>query len=180
MAVSDHGSPADAPPGPPDPGDSSEPDIRRSGIVLLAIALVVAIGFVVLRDRLPYPLQPPPGPAAAAGATVRTATPSAPAASVAPSLAPSPPPPSADPTIAPTPRPTATPQPTPVSDRFAVLRPCPGTAGCWIYRVRSGDNLYSIANWFGVPLARVYQMNPWLRTTGLRAGQELRLPRPTR
>ena len=57
---------------------------------------------------------------------------------------------------------------------------CPDAPNCWIYKVRSGDNLFSIANYFGVPLARVYAMNPWLESTGLRAGQSLRLPPPTR
>jgi LysM repeat protein len=49
-----------------------------------------------------------------------------------------------------------------------------------MYRVRRGDNLFSIANYFGVPLASIYARNPWLRGTGLRAGQQLRLPPPTR
>jgi LysM repeat protein len=46
--------------------------------------------------------------------------------------------------------------------------------------VRSGDNLVSIARYFGVPLETVYRLNPWTRTSGLRAGQELILPPPTR
>ena len=58
--------------------------------------------------------------------------------------------------------------------------PCPETPRCWIYRVRAGDNLYSIANCFGVSLDSIYARNPWARTQGLRAGQELRLPPPTR
>jgi spore germination protein YaaH len=74
--------------------------------------------------------------------------------------------------------PTAAPLPT--SDRYAVLAACPATASCWIYRVRQGDNLVSIANWFGVPLATIYQMNPSLRTTTLRAGTQIRIPTPTR
>jgi len=61
-----------------------------------------------------------------------------------------------------------------------LLEPCPNADRCWIYTVRPGDNLFSIANYFGVPLARVYAMNPWLESTGLRAGQALRLPPPTR
>jgi LysM repeat protein len=61
-----------------------------------------------------------------------------------------------------------------------VLAPCPAAPDCWIYTVRSGDNLVSIAHWFGVPLDTVYEMNPWARTSGLRPGQELRLPPPTR
>ncbi len=40
--------------------------------------------------------------------------------------------------------------------------------------------MFSIANYFGVKLARVYAMNSWLQSTGLKAGQRLRLPPPTR
>jgi LysM repeat protein len=61
-----------------------------------------------------------------------------------------------------------------------LLRACPSTPRCWIYRVRSGDNLFSIARYFGVSTDSIYARNPWLRNRGLRAGQELRLPPPTR
>jgi LysM repeat protein len=61
-----------------------------------------------------------------------------------------------------------------------LLRACPNTPRCWIYRVRSGDNLFSIARYFGVSTDSIYARNPWLRDRGLRAGQELRLPPPTR
>ena len=76
--------------------------------------------------------------------------------------------------------PVPTPEATPRSDRYALLTPCPDAPRCWIYVVRRGDNVYSIARYFGVSESRVYAMNPWLETTGLRAGQELRLPPPTR
>ncbi len=46
--------------------------------------------------------------------------------------------------------------------------------------IRSGDNLASIANYFGVSLQRVRNMNPWTKTTGLKSGQQLRIPTPTR
>jgi LysM repeat protein len=61
-----------------------------------------------------------------------------------------------------------------------LLKPCPNTPRCWIYTVRSGDNLYSIANYFGVSMNSIYARNPWVKNTGLRAGQQLRLPPPTR
>ncbi len=96
-----------------------------------------------------------------------------PAPTVAPTVEPSP-----TPTIEPTATPT--PRSTPRSDRYALLSACPDTPRCWIYRIRSGDNLYSIANYFGVSQDSIHARNPWVRTTGLRAGQELRLPPPTR
>jgi hypothetical protein len=45
--------------------------------------------------------------------------------------------------------------------------------------VRSGDNLTSIANYFGVSLAKVRAMNPWT-SGGLTVGRGLRIPPPTR
>ncbi len=89
--------------------------------------------------------------------------------------------PTPTPSPTPTPRPTPTPtaRPAPTSDRYALLRPCPGTSRCWIYRVRAGDNIYSIANYFGVTQASIYDRNPFVRN-GLRPGQDLRLPPPTR
>ena len=103
-----------------------------------------------------------------------------------PTVAPTPSPtasPTPAPTPTPTPRPTARPttQPTTgTASRYAVLRACPDTPRCYIYRVRAGDNLFSIAHWFGVSMDSIYARNPWTRTQGLRAGQELRLPPPTR
>jgi LysM repeat protein len=76
-----------------------------------------------------------------------------------------------------TPRPTAA----PTSNRYAYLKPCPSTPDCWVYVVRSGDNLQSIVNWFGVPYATVVRMNPQLSDpTSIRAGDKIRMPPPTR
>jgi hypothetical protein len=178
-------------------GQPSSGALRWSGVVLLVLAVVGAVVFVAARDRLPYPLQPAPGDGARSSATaglvaVGSPTPtftrppilgsfrpgSLASASPAPSEPESTPTPSPTPT--PTPKPTSRPQPTtPPSDRYTVLRRCPDASGCWIYVVRAGDNLFSIANWFGVSLSTVRAWNPWTRS-GLDPGRELRIPTPTR
>ncbi len=158
-------------------------------LLVLAASFALSVGFVVANGGMDLPVAP-------------TGSPQAAVASVAPSQAASPAPgtspvagtsaePSADasiesetaaPSIAPTPTPipTLTPSPRPTSDRYALLEPCPDAPDCWIYTVRSGDNLVSIARYFGVPFEVVIELNPWTRTTQLVAGQELRLPPPTR
>ena len=141
----------------------------RGGIGLTAAeSSPSATAFAAIPSSSPIAVVATPGVAASpsASATIAPSPSSSPSAvaSATPGLA--------------TPRPT--PAPTPKSDRYKLLRACPGTPKCWIYRVRSGDNLYSIANYFGVSKNAIYARNPWLRSTGLRAGQELRLPPPTR
>jgi hypothetical protein len=113
---------------------------------------------------------------------IETAPSTAPSLSAEPSDTAEPSPPAtAAPTAAPL-RPTPTPRPTAplTSKRYDLLSVCPDTADCWVYVVRSGDNLFSIANYFGVPLSAVEQRNPWTSTTPLVAGQKLLLPTPTR
>ena len=167
--------------------------VIASALILVA-AIAASFGFLAVRGGLTVALaSPSPGssqiallPAASITPVVTptSAATSEPTPAVSPSSSPSP---SVSPVASPSPSPTplltpppATPRPEPSSDRYAVLSPCPSTPDCWIYTVRAGDNLVSIAHWFGVPLDTVYAMNPWARTTGLRAGQELRLPPPTR
>ena len=58
--------------------------------------------------------------------------------------------------------------------------PCPGQAGCYVYTIRAGDNLTSIAHWFGVPLATVYAWNPTLKAGAIQPGDQIRIPTPTR
>lgn len=86
------------------------------------------------------------------------------------------------PTAAPTAKPTTRPKPTatPRSDRYKLLVKCPDRSGCWIYRIRSGDNLFSIANYFGHSLKTIYAWNPQYPDTRLKAGAQIRMPPPTR
>jgi LysM repeat protein len=180
----------------------AKPSVRaRSGVTpailaavaILAFAFAVSAAFVVERGGLTLSAAVnPPSPDVAVVAPTPTAPPTAeaqasPATTSAPSAAVATPtattPPSAPPpTTEPTPVPSQTPEPTPrsSSDRYALLEPCPDEPDCWVYTIRSGDNLFSIANYFGVRLSRVYKLNPWARTQGIRAGQELILPSPTR
>lgn len=162
-------------------------------LVVLVLAASASIAFILGGGGLELAVAPTAAPVPSA--TAAAVAPVTPSPTVAPTPTPTPTPvPSATATPSPTPSPSASPTPTPTpdltprptvrpastSDRYRLLRPCPGTPRCWIYRVRSGDNLYSIANYFGVSLDSIYARNPWTRTQGLRAGQELRLPPPTR
>ena len=142
---------------------------------LLSVAFVIANGGLVLSaaaTRSPGAADVAAGnsPASTASSAAPTATPT-----VSATAAPAP---------LPTPRPTpssgTTATPPASSDRYALLKACPDEPGCWIYLVRSGDNLSSIANYFGVKLQTVQTLNPWTSSTRLQAGQQLRLPPPTR
>lgn len=185
----------------------AKPSVRaRSGVTpailasvaILAFAFAVSAAFVVERGGLslsaavnpPSPdvaeVVPTPTAPPTAASQSSPATTSAPSAAVATPTATTPPSATPPPTTEPTPVPSQTqgptPQPTPQpsSDRYALLEPCPDEPDCWVYTIRSGDNLFSIANYFGVKLSQVYKLNPWARTQGIRAGQELILPPPTR
>lgn len=175
-------------------------------LAVFTLAFVVSVGFVVSNGGLVLSAAgPTPGASGSVLAEVETAAPTAaptaeptpvatplPSSSPTssstptPSSSPSPTPtPTPSPSRTPTPTPTSTPKPTatstpkPTSNRFALLTPCPNTPSCYIYVIRSGDNLYSIANYFGVSLAKVQAMNPWIKS-GLQVGRGLRIPPPTR
>jgi LysM repeat protein len=158
--------------------------VGNGGLILTAAASPT--GEVLGAEATPPPTATPPttpaptaAPTASAIAAV-TASPSpSPTASPTPSPTPTPTP---EPTPSPTPTKTPAPTPTPAqtSSRYALLTPCPNTPKCYIYVVRSGDNLFSIGKYFGVSVDSIHAMNPWTRTTGLKSGQQLRLPPPTR
>jgi hypothetical protein len=155
-------------------------------------AIAASFAFLGVRGGFAFAGAPTTGPSllAAAPSSTVSAAPSVPlTATPVPSIATSPTPseaptptvsPTPSPTPAPTARPVRTPAPTPgTSDRFAVLTRCPSTPDCWVYVIRSGDNLFSIAHWFGVDYDRMRAMNPNLRVP-IHAGDDLRIPTPTR
>jgi hypothetical protein len=164
-----------------------------AALVVLAASFALSVAFVLANGGLDLPAaQRPPSStsAIAQGSTPpATATPlaqgSSPPASPAPSSS-APTAASPEPTPAPTAKPSPTTRPTPAatprssSNRYDLLTACPDEPDCWIYVVREGDNLFSIARYFGVPLAVVEERNPWTKDTQLVAGQKLRLPPPTR
>jgi len=160
-----------------------------AALLVLAASFALSVGFVVANGGMNLPTVGSPSPLAAQGSEVAPGVSPPPASSpAAGSSAPSPAPtPEASveaatsaPSVPPAATPSAAPTASPTSDRYALLTPCPDEPNCWIYIVRSGDNLVSIARYFGVPLDVVRERNPWTETTGLVAGQELRLPPPTR
>ena len=89
----------------------------------------------------------------------------------------------------PTPKPTTAPRTSPAgswawgtatADRMAVLQEYPGAPGLWIYVVRPGDVFESIANWFGVSVATMHRLNPYVVALDIHPGQRLILTTPAR
>ncbi len=189
-----------APPRPAAHGPIRTPPIPRAiaaSLVVLGLSAGISFGFVIQRGGIDLPPSAPPSAAAVISSPSPAPAASAPGASVEPSAGPTKgptPAPTASPSPTKTPKPTpeaATPAPTsgattlplssggPSASRLAVLTPCPDQTGCYIYTVRTGDNLFSIAHWFGVPLDTIYAWNPSVKP-GIRPGDQIRIPTPTR
>ena len=181
------------------------PRATLAALLILVLSAGISFGFVVQRGGIATPVvEAAPTDGVAAGPTATPAPteaatpvptqaaspssePASPSASAEPTLDPTPQP-TPSPTVAPTatpvvtPRPERTPKPTrkPTSDRYRLLTECPDRNNCWIYTVRSGDNLYSIANYFGHSLAVIYDWNPQYPDSRLRVGAQIRMPPPNR
>ena len=174
-------------------------------ILVLIAAAAASFGFVLVRGGLTLPAgadaialaasSSRPSSAGALGAAPSRAAASAPGATTqatpqptaattpTPTATPGPTPtPSPSPAATPTPTdgPTSPPTPQPTSTRYALLQPCTSKPDCYLYTIRRGDNLTSIARYFGVPLETVRALNPWTSASGISPGQQLVLPPPTR
>jgi nicotinate-nucleotide--dimethylbenzimidazole phosphoribosyltransferase len=167
-----------------------------AALIILALSFGASVVFGLANGGLAMPSHAAASASAASATSVAagsTATPAATSRTTPTPVATS----SAGSTAAPTPAPTPSssaspaptqtassavtgPTPTPASTRSKLLKPCPNKSNCWIYTVKSGDNLFSIAKYFGVPLSKVKSLNPWTKTESLRAGKKLILPNPTR
>ena len=156
------------------------PAVLAATLFLVASASA-AVVFVAMRGGLQLPL-------ASLDASQVAIASSTPVATVPPTDAPVETPevtvpPTPEPTGGPTVAPTSEPIPTPTasSDRYAVLERCPTTPDCYIYTIRQGDNLRSVASWFGVPYSTILTLNPQITDpTTILPGDRITLPTPTR
>ena len=181
---------------------------RRGISPIIAAGLVLILVAALVGGAAASGLVPGLGGAGSTQAIVEitnqpSATPSSsliavvnPTASVSPSVTPS-----AAPTATPTPAPTPSPSPSPTQaptaspaptawpacppgakgGRLTCLVPCPDQGSCFEYMVHTGDKLNEIAFYFGVSMADIWAMNPWLHeTTKIATGEILRLPPPTK
>ena len=144
-------------------------------LVLLVASAAAAIAFVTVTGGLRLASSVPP---VAVASSSPSPTPLEPTPTPGQTLEPT-----VSPTPAPTPTPTLTlaptPTPAPTSDRYALLTPCPDKPDCYLYTIRAGDNLQSIASYFGIPYSTVRKLNPNLRIP-IHTGDVVILPPPTR
>ena len=180
------------------------------GLVILALGILFTgimgwgpLGGGGSRSSLPIAAGAPSASMIVAVTPRPTATPAVPDSSPA-----SPTPASvASPTHVATPTHAATPTPTPAAtpkatsswppgataSRMSLVVPCTDQANCYVYTVRGAgptpggngsgvaDTLAAIARYFGVDLAKIRQLNPWLGGSDvIHPGDKLKIPPPTR
>jgi LysM repeat protein len=174
------------------------PRATLAAILILVLSAGISFGYVLQRGGIDLPVvEGSPAPTAVAAmssaAPMSTDTPttaptadstavatSAPTPTSAPRTPTPAPTPSPTPGATPSPAPRASPAATPASNRYKLLKACANRKACWIYTIRAGDNLFSIAKYFGVPLSTIYAWNPRYPAAPLRAGDPVRMPPPTR
>lgn len=189
-----------APEAQPPRRPASVPRATLAALLVLVLSAGISFGFVLQRGGIDLPVvegrATPSAVAAVAtptieptGAATISPAPSptpGPAPSATPEITPSPTPqpttaPTPPPTTVPTPSPTRRPVATPAPDRYAYLVPCPDKSGCFVYTVRRGNSMWSISNYFEIPLSTLYAWNPsYANGTGLRVGDLIRMPPPPR